>query len=86
MAWFDLDAKGISVHGDARQPVRIDAATGRIDLPRNSLPPYRHGFFFPPVAGGDDAGRATVVLAARANARPGQRAWALLPRCYLTTH
>ncbi len=86
MAWFDLDAKGISVHGDAPQAAHIDAATGRIDLPREALLPYRHGFFFPPSAAAGDAGRATIVLAARADARPGQRAWATLPRCYLTTH
>lgn len=86
MAWFDLVAAGISVHGDAPQAVRIDAATGRIDLPRDALPPYRHGFFFPPGAAGGDAGRATIVLAGRADARPNKPGWVALPRCYLTTH
>ncbi len=86
MAWFDLDAKGISVHGDAPQAVRIDAATGRLSLPRDALPPYRHGFYFPPDAAGGDAGRATIVLASRADQRPGRSGWARLPRCYLTTH
>jgi len=86
MAWFDLDARGISVHGDAPQVVRIDAVTGRIDLPQNALPPFRHGFYFPPGAAGGDAERATIVLARRADRRPGQPAWARLPRCYLTTH
>lgn len=86
MAWFDLDAKGISVHGDAPQVVRIDAVTGRIDLPQNTLPPYRHGFYYLPDAAGGDAGRSTIVLARRADQRPGQPAWAKLPRCYLTTH
>lgn len=86
MAWFDLDATGIGVHGDAPQAVRIDAATGRIELPRDALPPYRHGLFFSPGAPGGDAGRATIVLAGRADARPGRPGWATLPRCYLTTH
>ncbi len=86
MAWFDLSAAGIGVNGDAPQAVRIDVATGRINLPQNALPPYRHGFFFPPGAAGGDAGRATIVLARRADQRPGQPAWAGLPRCYLTTH
>ena len=86
MAWFDLDAKGIGVHGDAPQAVRIDAATGRIDLPQDALPPYRHAYFFPPGAAGDGAGRATIVLARRVDQRPNQPAWAGLPRCYLTTH
>lgn len=87
MAWFDLDAKGgISVHGDAPQALRIDAASGRLTLPRDALPPYRHGRYFPPGAAGGDAERVTIVLAARADARPAQRVWATLPRCYLTTH
>lgn len=86
MAWFDLDAKGISVHGDAPQAVRIDAAKGRLDLPRDVLPPYRHGFYFPPGAAGGDAERVTIVLASRADQRPGRSGWANLPRCYLTTH
>lgn len=85
-AWFDLDAEGISLHGDVPQAVRIDVATGRIDLPKDTLPPYRHGFFFPPDAAGGDAGRATIVLARRADQRPGRPGWARLPRCYLTTH
>jgi len=86
MAWFDLDAKGIGVLGDVPQAVRIDAATGRIDLPQDVLPPYRHAYFFAPGAAGGDAGRATIVLASRADQRPGRPAWARLPRCYLTTH
>jgi len=86
IAWFDLDARGISVNGDAPRRIRFDAATGRIDLPRKALPPHRHGFYFAPGAAGGDAGRVTIVLASRADARPGQRAWAKLPRCYLTTH
>lgn len=86
MAWFELDIKGISIHGDAPQAVRIDAVTGRIDLPPDALPPYRQGFYFPPGAAGGDAGRATIVLASRGDLRPGQSAWARLPRCYLTTH
>ncbi|MDA8259808.1 MAG: hypothetical protein M0Z99_29905 [Betaproteobacteria bacterium] len=86
MAWFDLDARGISVHGDAPQALRVDAVSGRLTLPRDALPPYRHGFYFPPGAAGGDAGRATIVLAARADVRPTQRVWARLPRCYLTTH
>lgn len=86
MAWFDFSAAGIGVNGDAPQAVRIDAATGRIELPRDALPPYRHAYFFPPGAAGGNAGRATIVLARRADQRPGQPAWAKLPRCYLTTH
>lgn len=86
MAWFDLDARGISVHGDAPQAVRIDAASGRLTLPRDALPPYGHGFYFSPGAADGDAGRATIVLASRADQRPGRSAWARLPRCYLTTH
>ena len=86
MAWFDLTAAGISVNGDTPRPVRVDAATGRIELPRGLLPPYRHGFFFLPGASGGDAERITIVLAARTDARPDQRVWATLPRCYLTTH
>ncbi len=86
MAWFDLDARGISVHGDPPQAVRVDAASGRLTLPRDALPPYRHGFYFPPGAEGRDAERVTIVLAARADVRPTQRIWARLPRCYLTTH
>ncbi|MCM2309155.1 MAG: hypothetical protein NDI91_16990 [Sulfuritalea sp.] len=86
MAWFDLAAAGISLNGDTPRPVRVDAATGRIELPRGLLPPYRHGFYLPSGAAGGDAERITIVLAARADARPGQRVWATLPRCYLTTH
>ncbi|MCM2290346.1 MAG: hypothetical protein NDI67_15080 [Sulfuritalea sp.] len=86
MAWFDLDAKGISVHGDAPQAVRIDTAKGRLDLPRDALPPYRHGFYFPPGAAGGDAERVTIVLTSRADQRPGRSGWVNLPRCYLTTH
>lgn len=86
MAWFDLDAAGLSLNGDTPRPVRVDAAAGRIELPRGLLPPYRHGFYFPPGATGGDAERITIVLAPRADARPNQRTWATLPRCYLTTH
>jgi len=86
MAWFDLAADGIGVNGAAPLPVRIDPAAGRIELPPSALPPYRHGFYFPPGAAGGDADRVTIVLAARADARPGRRGWATLPRCYLTTH
>lgn len=86
IAWFDLDAEGISIHGDAPHAVRIDAASGRLTLPRDALPPYRHGFYFPPGAAGGDAGRVTIVLASRADQRPGRPGWTRLPRCYLTTH
>ncbi len=86
MAWFDLDAKGISVNGAAPHVVRIDAAKGRIDLPRGLLPPHRYGYYFAPGAAGGDAERVTVVLAGRADLRPGQPAWEKQPRCYLTTH
>ena len=86
MAWFDLAGAEVSVNGDTPRTVRIDAARGRIELPRGLLPPYRHGFYFAPGAAGGDAERVTIVLAASAEARPGQRVWARLPRCYLTTH
>ncbi|MBI3096273.1 MAG: hypothetical protein HYY97_15500 [Rhodocyclales bacterium] len=86
LAWFDLAGAEISVNGDTPRTVRIDAARQRIELPRGLLAPYRHGFWFAPGAGGGDAERVTIVLAARADARPDQRRWATLPRCYLTTH
>jgi hypothetical protein len=86
MAWFDLAAGRISVHGDTPQPVRIDAATGRIELPPDALPPWRHGIHFAPGAKEGDAERFTIVLASRAEHRPGHPSWARLPRCYLTTH
>jgi hypothetical protein len=86
MAWFDLDAAGIAVNGDAPLPLRTDAATGRIDLPRGALPPYRHGLYFLPGVAGGDAERVTIVLARSADLRPGRPAWEKQPRCYLTTH
>lgn len=86
MAWFDLSAAGLSVNGDAPQPVRFDPATGRIDWSAEAFAPYRHGFYFPPGAPGGDGTRITIVLAPRANLRPGQPAWAKLPRCYPIIH
>lgn len=86
MAWFDLAGEEISVNGAAAKSVRIDTGTGRMALPHDALPPYRHGFHFAPGTKDGDAERATIVLARRADARPGQRSWATLPRCYLTTH
>ncbi len=86
MAWFDLDRGRISVHGDTPQAVKFDAASGRIDLPPDALPPWRHGLHFAPGAKEGDAERYTIVLASRAEHRPGHASWARLPRCYLTTH
>ena len=86
MAWFDLDRGRISVHGDTPQAVKVDVATGRFDLPPDALPPWRHGLHFAPGAKEGDAERYTIVLASRAEHRPGHASWARLPRCYLTTH
>ena len=73
-----------------RKP-KIDTAldlwvTGRIDLPPDALPPWRYGRHFAPGAKEGDAERYTIVLASRAEHRPGHASWARLPRCYLTTH
>jgi hypothetical protein len=86
MAWFDLTAKDISVNGNDPVPIRIDAAGGRIDLPPDAIPPWRFGWPFAPGAKDGDAERVTLVLARRADQRPGNPAWVRLPRCYLTTH
>ena len=86
MAWFDLTANQISVNGNDPMPVRVDTASGRIDLPPDAIPPWRFGWHFAPGAKNGDAERVTIVLARRAEQRLGNQAWVRLPRCYLTTH
>ena len=86
LAWFDLDARTMSVNGDAARPYRVDPAGGRIELDADALPPWRTGRLFAPGAPGGDAQRVTIVLAANDAQRPGSPGWETLPRCYLTTH
>lgn len=86
MAWFDLAPAAIAVNGDEATSLRIDHASGRIDLPPDAIPPWRLGWHFAPGAQGGDAERVTIVLARHAGQRPGTPAWGRLPRCYLTTH
>jgi hypothetical protein len=86
VAWFELGEGQARINGGDPQPAPFDAAAARIDWPGEALAPYRHGLYFPPGTAGADGERTTIVLTARAQARPGGPGWTRLPRCYLTTH
>ena len=86
LAWFDLAGEQLAVDRNPPQPFAADAATGRLRLPAEALPPYREALYLPPGHARGDAGRHTLVLLRTPGQKPGSRGWERLPRCYMTTH
>jgi hypothetical protein len=87
VSWFDFEADGTyRLQGGASARYAWEATGRRVRwLDGEHAKQGLVGIYQPPPDASHGPRRHTIVLA-RANVKPGSRAWDKLPQCYLTEH
>jgi len=88
LSWFDFDSDGTyRFQGGPVARYSWEASRKVVRWLDGEHAQQRHvGIYEPPADSNQWPRRHTIVLARRADTRPGSASWAKLPQCYLTEH